>query len=156
MESTQLIINIIAGFSILALAIAFFLWRSKLNQALANILIPQKDITLQNLITDYLKRIEILENRTDTLQNTVKNHAIRLDEKLGKVGFMRFNPYGDTGGDQSFCIVFLDDKNNGVMVTTLYRRGETQTFSKKIIGAKSENNLTAEEQETLNIVINKK
>lgn len=63
----------------------------------------------------------------------------KLDRKhLQKVGFVRFNPFGDTGGDQSFCLCLLDDDSNGVVITSLHSREQTRIYAKPIVKGKAE------------------
>lgn len=106
--------------------------------------------TLDKILSEYLSKVSLLTSHFEELDGFTKRLSSRVDKKLGKVGFMRFNPYGDTGGDQSFSAVFLDDQDNGVLITTLFRRGQTQTYAKKILAGKAETNLTDEETKVIN------
>lgn len=65
------------------------------------------------------------------------------------VGVVRFNPFGDTGGQQSFVLALLDGAANGVVISSLHSRQQTRIFLKSISGGTSESNLSAEETEAL-------
>ena len=56
---------------------------------------------------------------------------------IQRVELDRFNPYDDTGGDQSFVIAMLDNKGTGVVVTSLHARSGTRIFAKDVILGKS-------------------
>ena len=63
--------------------------------------------------------------------------AIEKIEKDGqtyvrKMGVVRFNPFSDTGGDQSFAVSFLDSRGNGVVVSSLHGREGTRMYSKPV------------------------
>ena len=68
--------------------------------------------------------------------------------KLGirKVGFLRFNPFHDTGGDNSFVLALLDEKNDGVLISSLYARGGVRVYGKPIEGGDSRYPLSKEEK----------
>ena len=89
-----------------------------------------------------------------------KDHAQVLGEVSGlkkdslkfiqKIGLVRFNPFSDTGGDQSFVIALLDSKDNGVVITSLYARTGTRWYVKKIEAGKSiQYELSNEEKEAI-------
>lgn len=54
-----------------------------------------------------------------------------------RVQLSRYNPYDETGGDQSFSLALLDNKGNGVVVTSLHARSGTRVFAKPVILGKS-------------------
>jgi hypothetical protein len=66
-----------------------------------------------------------------------------------KVGIIRFNPFNDVGGDQSFSIALLDGNNNGVVITSLYTREGNRVYGKPIKGNSSEYPLSEEEKEAI-------
>lgn len=72
---------------------------------------------------------ELLESLTkmQTAQKTFfQKHAL-----------IRFNPFEDTGGDQSFVFSILDGADNGVVVTSLHSRGGTRIYAKEVFGGKT-------------------
>ena len=69
---------------------------------------------------------------------------------LTQVGFKRYNPYKDTGGDQSFSLSLLNKEGDGVVVTSLHSRTGTRVFAKKIVNGKpAESELSEEEAEVI-------
>lgn len=70
-----------------------------------------------------------------------------------KVGFLRFNPFNDTGGDNSFVLVLLDRENNGVLLTSLYMREGVRTYAKKVEGGETRQPLSEEEKRVLDETI---
>ena len=51
---------------------------------------------------------------------------------LQKIGFVRFNPFPQTGGDQSFCLSLLDEKDNGFVLSSLHSRDATRFYAKTV------------------------
>lgn len=66
-----------------------------------------------------------------------------------KVGVVRFNPFRETGGDQSFSISLLDGNNDGVVITSLYTKEGNRVFAKPIKNNKSQYLLSAEEKKAI-------
>jgi hypothetical protein len=84
-------------------------------------------------------------------------HAGALDAQalrsLQGVGFVRFNTFEDTGGNQSFALALVDPAGNGVVINSLHARNQTRLYGKAIRGGTAEGALSAEEAEALKIAI---
>lgn len=71
---------------------------------------------------------------------------------LRRIGLVRFNPFSGTGGDQSFSLAVMDEKNNGVVITSLHHRESTRLYVKEIVGSKAVGQeLADEEKRAINI-----
>ena len=87
---------------------------------------------------DEAKRIAILSHvRPDgDAVGSVLGLGLSLEKAgklhLQKIGFIRYNPFKSTGGDQSFILSLLDDYNNGVVITSFHSRETTRIYAKKI------------------------
>lgn len=62
---------------------------------------------------------------------------------------VRYNAFDNMGSNLSFSISLLDQKNNGVVLTSIYGRDESRFYAKNINLGKSEQKLSSEEQEVL-------
>jgi hypothetical protein len=51
---------------------------------------------------------------------------------LQRIGIVRFNPFSDTGGSQSFTMALLDKADNGIVMTSLYARTGNRWYIKYI------------------------
>lgn len=77
----------------------------------------------------------------------------RLDLKhIQRIELLRYNPYQDSGGDQSFTIALLDNEGNGFVLTSLHARSQTRVFAKQVLKGKSGKHQFSKEEE---LVINK-
>jgi hypothetical protein len=54
-----------------------------------------------------------------------------------KMGLVRFNPFGDVGGNQSFAVAFLDREKTGIVISSLYGREGTRLYAKPVQNGKS-------------------
>ena len=62
---------------------------------------------------------------------------------------MRFNPFEDTGGDQSFALALLDRENNGIIISSLYGREGTRVYAKAVDHGTPKHAISEEEREAL-------
>ena len=78
--------------------------------------------------------------------------AIKDDSKfqLRHLIFKRFNPFSDTGGDQSFMLAIMDGNRDGVVITSLHSRENTRFYVKSVeSGEGLEHPLSREEQKLI-------
>jgi len=96
--------------------------------------------TLVKEVKDKLKNqeLQIVGIKKDAMQN------------IQNVGVIRFNPFKETGGSQSFAVALTDKKNNGVVISSLYARERVNIFAKPISNGESEYTLSDEEKEAIN------
>jgi hypothetical protein len=60
------------------------------------------------------------------------------------------------GGNQSFVIAFLDQKNNGFVISSLFVKDGNRVYTKEVKDGKSDHTLSSEEKEAIEKAINKK
>lgn len=85
---------------------------------------------------------------------SLREDLIRLGNEgvshIQKIGFVRFNPFSDTGGDQSFVLALLDGENSGMVITGLHSRDSTRIYGKPVKKGKSqEYEFSKEEEEAI-------
>lgn len=69
---------------------------------------------------------------------------------IQKIGLLRFNPFKDTGGDQSFILSFLDSHDSGLIISGLYSRSGTRWYAKKVTHGKGDDyDLSDEEKKAI-------
>lgn len=90
------------------------------------------------------------------VEKYLKNVEKRLSRSIQSIETIRFNPFKGTGlgGNQSFSTVFLDERGDGVIVSSLYARDRMSIFSKPIKKNVSEFELTDEEKMVLTKAVN--
>lgn len=94
-------------------------------------------------VVETQKDIDELKKRCDTIEKEGRFH-------IQKIGLLRFNPFKDTGGDQSFILVLVDGNDTGVVISGLYSRSGTRWYAKQVKQGKGvEHDLSAEEQKAL-------
>lgn len=103
---------------------------------------------LQVLVKDVRtaqKEVRELATRTQVVERDGKMH-------MQKIGLLRFNPFNDTGGDQSFILALVDAENSGVVISGLYSRSGTRWYAKRVCKGKgAEHTLSDEEKKALDL-----
>lgn len=85
------------------------------------------------------KNIEQLKENVSKLSEDVISH-------IQKVGILRFNPFADTGGDQSFILAILDGNDSGIVLTSLHSRGSTRWYAKNVRSGKGVDHELSEDE----------
>lgn len=117
--------------------------------------ISKKD--LKTILTKVSDAIARAETNIQTLADSLQDTEVRSKNHIQKIGFIRFNPFSDTGGDQSFVLCLLDDHNNGIVITSLHSRDQTRIYTKQIIqGKPKDHELSKEEYEAVKQAITPK
>lgn len=70
-----------------------------------------------------------------------------------KVGLVRFNPFEEMGGDQSFTLALLNGKDDGIIITGLHTRERTRVYLREIRTGKSKYVLSKEEKRALQMAM---
>ena len=93
-------------------------------------------------VREVVKSVESVGARTGVIERDIAG-------SFGRLGLVRFNPFEDTGGNQSFALALLDGRANGFVVSSLHSRVGTRLYAKAITAGASETALSAEESEAL-------
>lgn len=146
---------IIALVGILFVAVGVILWFVFGLRRKINIIFGGAEIKDGEFQKDFIRRLIKTEAKLEEMEP-----RINLLEKISKisvqkVGLLRFNPFQDIGGDNSFVIVFLDRENNGVVFSSLYSRDGVRVYAKNVENGKSKYQLSGEEDRLLQETVNK-
>ncbi|MGB8649015.1 MAG: DUF4446 family protein [Anaerolineae bacterium] len=121
---------------------------------------------LEQILRDYVQRMDRADQNMAALSahadqgfTALNNRVAVLEQKaplnVQHIGVIRFNPYTDKGGDQSFAIALLDDRGDGVVVNGLHSRDSCRVYAKPVIGGASTYKMTDEEKEAINRAMTK-
>jgi hypothetical protein len=105
---------------------------------------------LEKTILEHTNNLKELDRDIQDLYG-ISNQIHGLAKKsVHKIGIVRFNPFKDLGGDQSFSVALLDGENSGVVISALHTREGNRVYSKPVEKGKAvKHPLTDEEQEAI-------
>jgi hypothetical protein len=99
-----------------------------------------------------LQRRERVEKDLAALKSETAQLQARTQKSLQRTGVVRFNPYNDVGGDQSFAVALLDGEGDGLVFSSLHGREETRVYAKPVQkGEAKEYSLSEEEKEAIKV-----
>lgn len=91
---------------------------------------------LGDVLEEIVKRQKGMGTRVDALEDAARHLSSEGALHISRIGLVRFNPFSDTGGSQSFTLALLDGKNNGLVMTSLYARTGNRWYVKEIYNGK--------------------
>lgn len=133
-KSVQLLMSIFTLFFIgivlwnLILSFVVFRMISHYNRLTMGITTHSLKESLEKILEAYSKNRKDIAGLSQAIEKLEKDGATHLS----RIGIVRFNPFSDTGGSQSFTIAMLDKENNGVVMTSLYARTGNRWYIKYI------------------------
>lgn len=95
-----------------------------------------KDINLAQVLENLIKDQGLVNKKADILKQELESLSKEKQKYFQKQALVRFNPFEDTGGDQSFIVALLNGINNGFVISSLHSRSGTRVYAKQIQGAK--------------------
>lgn len=114
------------------------------------------DKELTKTDADWRQAVAELERRT---QADLKREALLLRENLSlavqNVALYHYNAFEDMAGEQSFSLVLLDEHGDGVLLTSIYSRRGSSSFSKDIRAGQAVQGLSPEEEIALRQALGK-
>ena len=147
---STLVAALVIAVVVLALWVAW-LQRSEalLRRRLRRVIGDAEGSGLYEILDRHLRRLDDIGQRVDAL-NKLHQELERLSQRtIQRVGVVRFNPFADTGGDQSFAIALLDAEGNGIVLSSLHSRTDTRVFAKQVQSGRSRHALSDEEQDAI-------
>ena len=111
--------------------------------------------SLESTLAAYFKQVKAVDQKLDKLNVAYEKLALASSIASQKISVVRFNPFGDTGGDQSFTLAVLDAHNSGYVITSIHGREGTRVYIKPVDYGKSKYALSAEEKQALQQAISR-
>ena len=147
---SSLVVIVVALLAALAVWVAL-LQRSeaRLRSRLRRLLADGEQDGLDEVLDRALARVDGLGQRVEALNALHHELAALAEGSIQRVAVVRFNPFADTGGDQSFAIALLDARGDGIVLSSLHSRSDTRIFAKPVSGGRSGHPLSDEEQEAI-------
>ncbi len=105
---------------------------------------------LEELLVEINSGFNELNNSRKDIETYLSKVENRLKKTVQNVKILRFNPFNDSGSNQSFSITLLNEKGDGAVITGLYSREKLNVYAKPIDNYQSKYKLTSEEEEVIN------
>jgi hypothetical protein len=126
---------------------------SSLDRRLDGITRGSDGRSLEATLASSLQRADEVGHEVDQLAARSAVIEADLRNALQRVGLVRFNPFEETGGNQSFALALLDAQGNGFVISSLHARSGTRIYGKALVAGRAETALSAEESEAVRIAL---
>lgn len=111
---------------------------------------------LEEMIFDYNNKVDKSLDTVKHIESMYTDVEGRLRKCVQKVSVIRYRAFEDVGSDLSYSIAMLDDDNNGLVITGIYGRSESTSFTKPVENGISKYDLSEEEKLAIKNAINRK
>lgn len=145
-ENINLIIEILILAWLIILSFLFFRFKFSFNRLFKK----TDNKNLEQLLIEIWRVQKANQKEVSRLKKEIEKNQQNLSFCLQHIGIIKFNPFSDTGGEQSFCVSLLDKNKNGIVFTCLHARQGTRIYSKQIVNGKGkEFELSQEEKDSI-------
>lgn len=136
--------------AVLAIGIIVALvWLWHVDKKFSSFFAGGKAAGLEEVMMEIRDELETSAATRSIIEAHMKSLESRAQKSIQHVGVVRFNPFQDAGGDQSFAVALLDEGRDGVVISSLYSRDGVRVYAKPIMGGTSSYQLSEEEQRAI-------
>jgi uncharacterized protein DUF4446 len=145
------LITVLAVVVAVLILVVILLWRrvSSLSGRLSGLTRGEGGRSLEAVLEGHLRRVGEVDGRVRSIEQRTSALESQGRKAVQRVGLVRFNPFEDTGSNQSFALALLDEDGDGVVVSSLHTRQATRVYVRPVNGGVAERALSDEESEAL-------
>jgi len=100
-----------------------------------------------------IETVDGLRGEVASLRQGLDRAREDVADALRHVAVVRYDAFPDMGGRLSFSAAFLDDRGDGLVLTSINGRSETRTYAKGVKGGGSEHQLSPEEEQAISFAV---
>ena len=121
----------------------------RLDARLAGLTRGAEGSSLEAVLDAHLDKVQAVARELDEVvaRQAVLEAAQR--KAFQRVGLVRYNPFEETGGNQSFALALLDAGGDGWVLSSLHARSGTRVYAKAIKAGRADTGLSDEETAAL-------
>ncbi|MFA6006241.1 MAG: DUF4446 family protein [Candidatus Paceibacterota bacterium] len=136
----------LAGLALSLIAVGLLI---RLEFKLKKLFAGTKADTLEDVIGALHKELRAQQEAAGQADARIDDLHNRVKRSVQSIRTIRFNPFQDSGSNQSFSMVFADEEGNGVVLSSLYARDRMSVYAKPLEEFSSVHELTDEEQHVI-------
>lgn len=146
--NAALVVALVAAVLAIAIAVGAHLrlsgWQARYRTQWAD---GDKDVAA--VLSHESTQIAHLRNDIDGVREQLTRTAADVEQSLRHVAVVRYDAFGDMGDLLSFSAALVDDRGDGLVISSIHARGGSRTYAKSVIKGDGEATLTPEEQQAL-------
>jgi hypothetical protein len=130
-----------------AAAVVLIVWLSWQEVRLNRLLRGKEGSSLEETISALIKEVDELREFEEDMMKYCALVETRLRSSTRGIGVVRFDAFSGNGdgGRQSFAVAMIDERGDGVIISSILARERARVFAKPIERYESDYELTEEE-----------
>lgn len=104
---------------------------------------------LAEIIVHQSDDISHLQDELAQLEKTKNQLSKNLTTAIKRTALVRFDAFDEAGGKLSFAAALLNDRGDGLVISSINGRSESRIYAKPVKGGESVYNLSIEEKEAI-------
>lgn len=129
--------------------LSFVIWR--IWQHYDRLTTGVESVSLTQVLEKILSQMQSTSQSLSELRSDTDKLREQSRSFIQEVKLLRYNPFKEVGGDQSFILALLDEDKSGIVISSLHSRESTRWFAKKVAKGKGQKHkLSEEEQKVVN------
>ncbi len=135
--STLTVAHAVGENALVALVIVLVIAIRRLKARLSAFFAGKNGKDLESVLEEQLRETKVLDTEIQELYEISNRLRELVLKSVHKVSVLRFNPFKEVGGNQSFSVALLDGKNSGVVLSSLHTREGTRVYAKPVISGEA-------------------
>ncbi len=128
-----LLVLILGEFLLGGSLLFLFIQERKINEKLRIFFTGKSPQNLEQVLLNQSAEVRELDQEIQELFEISNKLRELCLKSLQKTSVVRFNPFKEVGGNQSFSFVVLDGKNSGAILSSLHTRESTRVYAKPVL-----------------------
>lgn len=141
---------------VIILIILMFVQRSKistLNKKYEKFMQGKDAKSLEKSIVNLYDSNQILREQTEKNRKEIRELSKVQKNAFQKFGLVKYDAFRQMGGELSFCLVMLNDRDTGYIINTVHSADGSYTYTKEIRNGQCKLALGDEETKALQIAL---
>lgn len=148
--STYILIGLLVAFAgLLAWLIVLQIRFNRLHRRYQQLMTGVDNANLETVLDTFLAQVNEHVQTVQELKVQARTLDRTLKHSMQWMGLVRYNPFRDTGGNQSFAWAIVDGHGNGIVLSSLHSREGTRVYAKPLNKWESPHSLTDEEKQAI-------
>jgi hypothetical protein len=104
------------------------------------------DLDVVAVLARHGRHLAELRERIEAADDHVERVRAELRTTFSRLGIVRYDAFEDMGGALSFSAALLDERGDGLVISTINGRSDSRTYLKTVAAGQSEHTLSDEER----------
>lgn len=154
---TDWIVAGLAGmvFILLIMQIVSMVKISKIKKKYKQFMNGSDGASMEEVILKRFGEIDELKEHDNQQSDDIQYLKEKFNITYQKMGMVKYDAYREMGGQLSFALTLLDEKNCGFLLNSVHNRDGNYCYVKEIVNGVADVNLSEEEEKSLHIAVNK-